>query len=181
MPNPLPPNVRGGGKRPENCNQLIKAVLWAYTVKKIQRPKEVECFLHWFTFWSRKPFFNREGVYTLLCLGFFPRQPLTLCPPPIYLPNLECFLSYSPASLCIYVQTHIFTFFVSFLIFLSFCFWFNRGLPLFMEDPGLIPGLKRSLEKGKATHSSILAWRIPWTSPWVTKSWTRLSNFHSPG
>jgi len=24
-------------------------------------------------------------------------------------------------------------------------------------------GLKDPLEKGKATHSSILAWRIPWT------------------
>ena len=32
-----------------------------------------------------------------------------------------------------------------------------------MGDLGLIPGLGRSLEKGKATHSSILAWRIPWT------------------
>ena len=30
-------------------------------------------------------------------------------------------------------------------------------------DLGLIPGLGKSLEKGKATHSSILAWRIPWT------------------
>ena len=33
-------------------------------------------------------------------------------------------------------------------------------------DPGLIarePGLPRSLEKGMATHSSILAWKIPWT------------------
>ena len=28
-------------------------------------------------------------------------------------------------------------------------------------DLGSIPGLGRSLEKGKATHSSILAWRIP--------------------
>ena len=27
----------------------------------------------------------------------------------------------------------------------------------------LIPGLGRSLEKGMATHSGILAWRIPWT------------------
>ena len=31
------------------------------------------------------------------------------------------------------------------------------------RDLGLIPGLVRSLEKGVATHSSILAWRIPWT------------------
>ena len=30
-------------------------------------------------------------------------------------------------------------------------------------DPGLIPGLGRSLEKKMVTHSSILAWRIPWT------------------
>ena len=30
-------------------------------------------------------------------------------------------------------------------------------------DLGSIPGLGRSLEKGKATHSSTLAWRIPWT------------------
>ena len=30
-------------------------------------------------------------------------------------------------------------------------------------DLGSIPGLGRSPEKGMATHSSILAWRIPWT------------------
>ena len=30
-------------------------------------------------------------------------------------------------------------------------------------DTGSIPGLGRSLEKGMATHSSILGWRIPWT------------------
>ena len=39
-------------------------------------------------------------------------------------------------------------------------------------DLGSIPGLKDPLEKGKATHSSILAWRIPWTvlySPWGHK------------
>jgi len=34
-------------------------------------------------------------------------------------------------------------------------------------------------EKGKATHASILAWRIPWTdSPWVAESRTLLSDFH---
>ena len=32
-----------------------------------------------------------------------------------------------------------------------------------VENLGLIPGLGWSPEKGKATHSSILAWRIPWT------------------
>ena len=30
-------------------------------------------------------------------------------------------------------------------------------------DPGLIHGLEDPLEEGMATHSSILAWRIPWT------------------
>ena len=31
------------------------------------------------------------------------------------------------------------------------------------RDPGSIPGSGRSLEKEMVTHSSILAWRIPWT------------------
>ena len=50
----------------------------------------------------------------------------------------------------------------------------------------MIPGWKDPLEKGTATHSSILAWRIPmdrgaWkaTVHWVTKSWTCLSDFNS--
>ena len=30
-------------------------------------------------------------------------------------------------------------------------------------DVGSIPGWEDSLEKEMATHSSILAWRIPWT------------------
>ena len=30
-------------------------------------------------------------------------------------------------------------------------------------------GWEDPLEKGKATHSSILAWRIPWTVPWGHK------------
>ena len=32
-----------------------------------------------------------------------------------------------------------------------------------MEDVGSIPGSGASLEKEMATHSSILAWKIPWT------------------
>ena len=31
---------------------------------------------------------------------------------------------------------------------------------------------KGTLEKGIATHSSILVWRIPWTIYGVAKSWT---------
>ena len=30
-------------------------------------------------------------------------------------------------------------------------------------DPRSIPGLGRSPGEGKATHSSVLAWKIPWT------------------
>ena len=32
-----------------------------------------------------------------------------------------------------------------------------------VRDTGCIPGSGRSLEKGMATHSSVPAWRIPWT------------------
>ena len=32
-----------------------------------------------------------------------------------------------------------------------------------MRDVGSIPGSGDPLEEGMATHSSILAWRIPWT------------------
>ena len=40
-------------------------------------------------------------------------------------------------------------------------------------------GLEDPLEKGKATHSSILVWRIPWTVHGFAKSQTQLSDFHS--
>ena len=39
-----------------------------------------------------------------------------------------------------------------------------KKLPANIGDAGdvrLIPGLRRSLEEGMATHSSVLAWRIP--------------------
>ena len=40
-------------------------------------------------------------------------------------------------------------------------------------------GWEDPLEKGKATHSSLLAWRIPWTTVHgVSKSCARLSDFH---
>ena len=50
--------------------------------------------------------------------------------------------------------------------------WETRVQSLGQEDP---------LEKGKATHSSILAWRIPWTEEsggqhGVTKSRTGLAD-----
>ena len=40
-------------------------------------------------------------------------------------------------------------------------------------------GWEDTLEKGKATHSSILAWRIPWiTVHGIAKSQAQLSDFH---
>ena len=42
--------------------------------------------------------------------------------------------------------------------------------PHAMWDTWVLPlGWEDSLEKGKATPSSILAWRILWTSPWGHK------------
>ena len=52
-------------------------------------------------------------------------------------------------------------------------------------DQSLIPGKEDPLEKGMTTHSSILAWRIPWTEEsgrliahGVAKNQTQLSDFH---
>ena len=38
-----------------------------------------------------------------------------------------------------------------------------KNPPANAGDMGLIPGPGRSPDKEMATHSSILAWRIPWT------------------
>ena len=58
-----------------------------------------------------------------------------------------------------------------------------KNLPANAKDTGLIPGSETSLEKSMATHSSILAWEIPWTGEpgelqpmGSQKSWTLLSN-----
>ena len=49
----------------------------------------------------------------------------------------------------------------------------RRGLPWWLRskasacsagDPGLIPGSGIPLEKEMATHSSTLAWKIPWAT-----------------
>ena len=51
-----------------------------------------------------------------------------------------------------------------------------------LGDVGLIPGSGRSLEMGMATHSNILAWKIPWTEEpgglqsMGSQSWTQLSD-----
>ena len=60
-----------------------------------------------------------------------------------------------------------------------------KNLPLKQETQFQSLGQKEPLEMGMATHSSILAWRIPWTEEpgglvhGVTKSQTRLSDYHT--
>ena len=55
-----------------------------------------------------------------------------------------------------------------------------KNLPAMWEIWVQSLGWEDPLEKGKATHSSSLSWRIPWIvySPWGRKE-TRLSDFHS--
>ena len=38
-----------------------------------------------------------------------------------------------------------------------------KNLPAMQETPVLFLGQEDSLEKGEATHSCILIWRVPWT------------------
>ena len=59
----------------------------------------------------------------------------------------------------------------------STCFLLKSCFPIEPRVQSL--GGEDTLEKGIATHSIILAWRIPWIeklgglhSSWVTKSWT---------
>ena len=61
----------------------------------------------------------------------------------------------------------------------SFVAQLIKNPPAMQETWVLSLGWENPLEKGKATHSSILAWRIPWTTVHgVAKSQTRLSDFH---
>ena len=59
-----------------------------------------------------------------------------------------------------------------------------KNLPEMWETQVRSLGWEHPLEKGKATHSSILAWRIPWTedpggySPWGCKELDTLSTEH---
>ena len=55
-----------------------------------------------------------------------------------------------------------------------------KNLPAKQEMPVQSLGQEDSLEEEMATHSSILAWKIPWTQEWgghgVAKGWTQLSD-----
>ena len=52
-----------------------------------------------------------------------------------------------------------------------------KNLPAMQETWVRSLGWEDPLEKGKATHSSMLAWKIPWTIQ-STKSQTQLNDFH---
>ena len=43
--------------------------------------------------------------------------------------------------------------------------WLVKNLPVMQETWVQSLGLEDTLEKGMATHFSIVAWRIPWTEP----------------
>ena len=47
-----------------------------------------------------------------------------------------------------------------------------KYLPAMQETPVRSPSQENPLEKGMATSSNILAWRIPWTDHGVTKGRT---------
>ena len=57
-----------------------------------------------------------------------------------------------------------------------------KNLPAMQETQVQSLGQEDPLKKGMATHSIILAWRIPWRGAWqatehrVTKSWAQLNN-----
>ena len=62
-----------------------------------------------------------------------------------------------------------------------------KNLPAMQETQVWCLDQEEPLEKGMATQSGILAWRIPWTEgpaelqsmgSRVAKSWTRVSNYH---
>ena len=56
----------------------------------------------------------------------------------------------------------------------------TKNLPTMQETWVRSLGQEDPLEEGMTTHSSILAWRIPWTEeplcPWDPQSWTRPSD-----
>ena len=67
---------------------------------------------------------------------------------------LVCVCVHARTHVCVCVQTHIVTQMV-------------KSLPAVQDTRVQSLGQEGPLEKGMATHSSILAWRIPWTEAGV--------------
>ena len=67
------------------------------------------------------------------------------------------------------LTSHILCFFVKRINTTYYMYWASlvaqlaKNLTAMQETPVRALGWEDHLEKGKATHSSILAWRIPWT------------------
>ena len=51
-----------------------------------------------------------------------------------------------------------------------------KNLPAMQETPDRSLGQEESLEKGMATHSSILVWEIPWSLPGYSHGVTKESD-----
>ena len=69
-------------------------------------------------------------------------------------------------------------YFLTFCICVSLIAQLVENLPATQETWVWSLGWEDPLEEGKSTHSSILAWRIPWIVHGVSKSRTQLSDFH---
>ena len=102
----------------------------------------------------------------------FPRQEYWSglpCPPPGELPNPGIEPTF-PAASALQMGSLLLASMVAQLV---------KNPPAMWESWVRSLGWKDPLEKGSATHSSILAWRIPWTIVYeVAKSRTWLSDFH---
>ena len=62
------------------------------------------------------------------------------------------------------------------IIFLALEAQLVKNLPAMQETPVQFLGQKDPLEKGMATHSSRIAWRIPWTEKSGRIPWTGLQS-----
>ena len=92
---------------------------------------------------------------------------------------------FSVSSPFIFSPTHIHTPFLKHLVkLMGFPGSDGEESACIVEDLGSIPRLGRSPREGNGSHSSILAWKIPWAEEpgrlhhGVTKSLTCLSDFH---
>ena len=83
---------------------------------------------------------------------------------------------YSDDNKDIHLQALIFILTFYFVLRASLLTQTVKNLPVMQKTQVQTLGQEDPLEKGMTTHSSILAWRIPWTDHGVAKSRIRLSN-----
>ena len=80
----------------------------------------------------------------------------------ILLHNIERVFFFSLFQLFVYIHTHIFDYTHTY-IWASLVAQTVKNLPAMWQTRVQSTGQEDPLEKEMATHSSILAWRIPWT------------------